>query len=214
MRYIEGVDGKRAPGGERLIKRYHNRKLYDAAARRYVTLEELAALVAGGQEVRVLDQKSGEDLTALVLAQVVLEGVRQQTARIPRQILVQLIRLGAGRPAAEGPWPGPREAAARAHEEAERIVGDLIARGRLSLEEALAVRQDIAGAVYGLVEDAQAGILARVQRFFAPRGPDALVGLKRRLHELEGLLEAPRRRAGGKAGPGKGTAPAPRTGRN
>ena len=68
----------------RLIRRYENRKLYDPAARRYVTLDDLAATVSAGEEVQVLDQKSGEDLTNLVLAQVVLEGVKEKTAQIPR----------------------------------------------------------------------------------------------------------------------------------
>src|SRR5258708_13405029 len=87
------MEGK---GAARVIKRYQNRKLYDPATRRYVTLEELGAWVAAGQEVQVQDQKSGQDLTTLSLAQVMLEGIKQSTARIPRQVLARVIRLGSG----------------------------------------------------------------------------------------------------------------------
>ena len=56
---------KETAAGERVIKRYENRKLYDPQARRYVTLEGLGELVARGEDVRVVDQKTGEDLTTV-----------------------------------------------------------------------------------------------------------------------------------------------------
>ncbi len=77
----------------RRIKRYGNRKLYDLDAKRYVTLEELAAMVASGLDIEVIDQRTGEDLTSLTLVQVLLEGLKEKTARIPRQVLVRLVRL-------------------------------------------------------------------------------------------------------------------------
>ncbi|HEY7511326.1 MAG TPA: polyhydroxyalkanoate synthesis regulator DNA-binding domain-containing protein, partial [Vicinamibacteria bacterium] len=80
----------------RVVRRYGNRKLYDTHARRYVTLDGLRLLVASGHDVEVVDQATGEDLTSLTLAQVILEGVRERTARIPRQVLAAIVRLGAG----------------------------------------------------------------------------------------------------------------------
>lgn len=111
----------------RLIKRYDNRKLYDAGARRYVTIEDIARLITAGAEVEVQDQRSGDDITSVVLAQVILDGVRERTDSIPRQVLTRLIRLGAGPAAAWAEWDGPQEAAARARAEAERIAGDIAA---------------------------------------------------------------------------------------
>ena len=67
-----------------------------------MTLEDLARLVADGQEVEVVDQKTGEDLTSLTLAQVLLEGVKQGASRIPRQVLTRLIRIAAGPASAWG----------------------------------------------------------------------------------------------------------------
>jgi polyhydroxyalkanoate synthesis repressor PhaR len=162
LRYLLGVD-KAAPAAERVIKRYDNRKLYDPQARRYVTLGDLAGMVAGGLEVRVLDQRTGEDLTAAVLAQVILEGIKEHTASIPRQVLSRLIRLGVKGAERWGRWMGPQEAAARARSEAERIVEGLIARGRLTLEEALGLRQEIASTVQRLVTEAQQGLEERIR---------------------------------------------------
>ena len=110
------------PAAERVIRRYDNRKLYDAQARRYVTLEELARLVAAGTEVRVVEQRTGEDITTVVLAQVVLEGIKQRTANIPHQVLSRLIRLGSSRTGGLAEWLDPQEASTRARHEAERIV--------------------------------------------------------------------------------------------
>lgn len=155
----------------RRIKRYGNRKLYDLDGKRYVTLEDVAAMVASGQDIEVVDQRTGEDLTSLTLAQVLLEGLKEKTARIPRQVLVRLVRLAAGPASAFGDWPAPHEAATRAREEVEKVVGSLLSRGRLSLEEALALRQDVARSVHGIVADAQAGIEGRIRGLFEALTP-------------------------------------------
>jgi polyhydroxyalkanoate synthesis repressor PhaR len=166
-----------------VIKRYENRKLYDPQARAYVTLADLSRMVARGGEIHVVDQKTGEDLTTLVLAQVVLEGVKERTADIPRQVLSRLIRLAA-RPAAA--WAEPaHEAATRARAEAERIAAGLIAKGRLTLDEALAVRQEIASSVHRLVADAQHGIESRFRGLF-----EAADGPGRKLRTLGEKLDA------------------------
>ena len=153
-----------ASSAERTIRRYDNRKLYDAEARRYVTLEELSRLIGEGTDVRVVEQRTGEDITTMVLAQVVLEGIKQRTATIPHHVLSRLIRLGAGKAGAVTEWLDPHEASARARHEAERIVSGLVTRGRLTLDEALALRQDIAGSAQRLVAEAQAGVQARLRR--------------------------------------------------
>lgn len=147
----------------RAIRRYGNRKLYDPAARRYVTLDDVARIVAGGEEVQVLDQKTGEDLTTLTLAQVLLEGVKQGVTPIPHQVLVRLIRLAAAPAPAWGEWPEPRDAAGRARQEAERIVSRVLSRGRLSLDDAVSLRQDLGQMVHRLVTEAQSGVESRLR---------------------------------------------------
>jgi polyhydroxyalkanoate synthesis repressor PhaR len=202
VRYLVGMPGRTAPSPPRLVKRYENRKLYDAAEKRYVTLDGLAGLISRGEDVRVVDQASGEDVTALTLAQVILDGLKQRTARIPREVLARLVRLATRPGTAWGDWVGPREAAARARQEAERIAGRLLARGRLTLEEALALRREIGEAVHGIVNDAQAGLETRIRSLLAPSEAGvggSLHALKDRLGTLEAYLEnppKPARRAG------------------
>jgi polyhydroxyalkanoate synthesis repressor PhaR len=184
----------RAADPPRLVKRYGNRKLYDPARRAYVTLEELGALVASGGEIEVLDQRTGEDLTNLVLAQVLLEGLRRSTSRVPRQVLTRLVRLAAGPSLRWGEWPDPPQVAAKAWEEAERIVGGLLARGRLSLEDALALREELGRVVHRLVTEAQSGMEARF-RALLHRGDDgagrSMDALRSRLDAFEAYLDTP-----------------------
>ena len=60
--------GRKPEGnGGRVIKRYPNRKLYDTAESRYITLNEIAALLREGHEVSVFDSRTGEDITSLLL---------------------------------------------------------------------------------------------------------------------------------------------------
>jgi polyhydroxyalkanoate synthesis repressor PhaR len=75
------------------IKKYSNRRLYDSEESRYITLEELAARIRQGDEVRVVDAASGRDLTQVTLAQIVLES-RGAGRLLPVPLLVQMIRMG------------------------------------------------------------------------------------------------------------------------
>ena len=76
-----------------IVKKYGNRRLYDTSDSRYITLEELAAKVRAGEDVRVVDAKSNEDLTAATLTQILVEG-RGAARLLPAPLLVQLVRLG------------------------------------------------------------------------------------------------------------------------
>lgn len=76
-----------------LIKKYGNRRLYDTARSRYITLEELADIVRREEGVRVVDARTGEDLTTSTLAQIIVEG-RGAARLLPLPLLVQLIRMG------------------------------------------------------------------------------------------------------------------------
>ena len=76
-----------------LIKKYGNRRLYDTRASRYITLEELEAVIRGGDDVRVIDAKTFDDLTQATLAQIILEG-RRAARLLPVPLLLQLIRMG------------------------------------------------------------------------------------------------------------------------
>ncbi len=77
-----------------VIKRYSNRKLYDTQESRYVTLEEIEELIRGGKEIAVVDAATGEDLTSVTLAQIILENERTRRAALPSAFLHQLIKHG------------------------------------------------------------------------------------------------------------------------
>ncbi|HXO22220.1 MAG TPA: polyhydroxyalkanoate synthesis regulator DNA-binding domain-containing protein [Thermoanaerobaculia bacterium] len=78
----------------RLIKRYESRKLYDTEESRYVSLEEIAAWVRQGQEVRVVDNATGADVTSQTLTQIILDEGRRGTAFLPSELLHELVRMG------------------------------------------------------------------------------------------------------------------------
>jgi polyhydroxyalkanoate synthesis repressor PhaR len=80
-----------------LIKRYPNRKLYDTEAKQYITLEGIAELIRQGKEIKVVDNASGEDLTAQTLTQVIAELEKQPGGFLPRTILAGLIQTGGER---------------------------------------------------------------------------------------------------------------------
>ena len=87
----------------RLIKRYGggSRKLYDTEESRYVSLDEIALWIREGQELRVVDSGSHEDVTAQTLAQIIYEDHKRGVSFLPSEFLHDVIRRG-GRAIQEG----------------------------------------------------------------------------------------------------------------
>jgi polyhydroxyalkanoate synthesis repressor PhaR len=81
----------------RLIKRYggSSRKLYDTEESRYVALEDLSNWIRAGQELKVVDNASGEDVTAQALAQSIYEDHKRGNALLSGDFLHQVIRRGS-----------------------------------------------------------------------------------------------------------------------
>lgn len=73
------------------IKRYANRKLYDTERSCYVTLEDISAMIKAGEEVKVIDNKNGDDLTSVTLAQIIFE-TEKKKGFMPIGLLQNLIR--------------------------------------------------------------------------------------------------------------------------
>jgi polyhydroxyalkanoate synthesis repressor PhaR len=78
----------------RLIKRYGSRKLYDTEESRYVALEEIGDWVRRGQQVQVVDNTTGDDVTAQTLALVIVEEGRRGSSFFTSDLLHDLIRRG------------------------------------------------------------------------------------------------------------------------
>lgn len=75
-----------------VVKKYSNRRLYDTAESRYITLDELADKVRQGTDVQVVDAKKGEDLTQATLTQIIIDS-RGAAKLLPVPLLTQLIRM-------------------------------------------------------------------------------------------------------------------------
>lgn len=75
-----------------LVKKYSNRRLYDTESSRYITLEELANKIQAGSDARVIDAKTGADLTQVTLTQIILES-RRGALLLPVPLLFSLIRM-------------------------------------------------------------------------------------------------------------------------
>ena len=80
----------------RLIKRYGggSRKLYDTEESRYISLDEVGGWIRAGQELRVVDNETGDDVTAQTLAQIIYEGEKRGVSFLPVELFHEVIRRG------------------------------------------------------------------------------------------------------------------------
>jgi hypothetical protein len=146
---------------------------------------------------------------------VILELIKERASSIPRQVLAGLIRWGTKPVEVWKGLLGPQDVASRARAEVERIVSGLLGRGRLTLDEALALRQDVTASVQRIVSDAQHGLELRVRGLFEREQRNggvhpSLHGLKERLLSFESLLEEPEDEAAPSREAKAGTAKGPR----
>jgi polyhydroxyalkanoate synthesis repressor PhaR len=80
----------------KIIKRYQNRKLYDTHESSYVTLDEIAKMIKSGEDLRVIDNKTKNDITAATLTQLLYESERKAKTQPSVDLLKEIIRHGDG----------------------------------------------------------------------------------------------------------------------
>jgi polyhydroxyalkanoate synthesis repressor PhaR len=80
----------------KVIKRYQNRKLYDTHQSCYVTLEEISQMIKSGDDLRVIDNKTKNDITQATLTQLLYETERKASNPVPVELLKEIIRKGDG----------------------------------------------------------------------------------------------------------------------
>jgi polyhydroxyalkanoate synthesis repressor PhaR len=78
----------------RLIKRYANRKMYDTTASRYVTLDGITDLIRSGEDLHIIDNDTGEDLTAVTFAQIIFEEEKRKQGLLELPALRWIIQQG------------------------------------------------------------------------------------------------------------------------
>src|ERR1700749_3929821 len=79
----------------RIIKRYANRKLYDTEHSRYVTLDQISEMIRNGDDVKIVDNKTKEDLTTVTLAQINFEEEKKQRSFLPLGAMRNIIQNGS-----------------------------------------------------------------------------------------------------------------------
>ncbi len=80
-----------------IIKRYRNRKLYNTQSKRYITLEEIEQIIKQQEEIKVIDNDSGNDITATTLAQIIFDLEKNNTGVLPVDLLFSLVQSGGKR---------------------------------------------------------------------------------------------------------------------
>ncbi|HOG06541.1 MAG: hypothetical protein M0P04_03185 [Syntrophales bacterium] len=76
------------------LKKYTNRRLYDTERSAYVTLDDVLQVIRQGRRVEVVDAKTGEDVTAFTLTQIILEESRKKNSLLPVPLLHLIIQYG------------------------------------------------------------------------------------------------------------------------
>lgn len=170
-----------------VIKRYPNRKLYDTEAKRYITLNEIAALIRSGAEVVVTDHATDEDLTAVVLTQIIFEQEKQQKGFLPKSVLTNLVRAG-------GDTLGtlrrgltlPLDLWRHVDEEIDRRVQALISKGELAREEGARLREKLLSPMFTAPE-ANASGQVELEQLLTEHGVPTREELERLYAQIEAL---------------------------
>ena len=167
-----------------VVKKYGNRRLYDTSGSRYVNLDDIAALIREGKDVKVVDAKTGQDLTRVTLTQIITEDAKEKPTGLPLELLRQLV-----------------------------VASDQARQEFIMwyLKSAFDTYQTVQDAVQNRLSEMQSAIVSPVETVkrllsgalpLQPRPADdnsELSALRGRVAELEARLKKPRRKSRGKA---------------
>lgn len=127
-----------------VIKRYSNRKLYDTERKRYITLEGIAVLVRQGEDISVVDNETSDDLTNLILSQIILEQEKQKSGYIPKSILTALVKASDTTvDTLRKKLNQSVDYIRQVDEEIEERIQALVDRGELAMEDGQKLRQHL-----------------------------------------------------------------------
>jgi polyhydroxyalkanoate synthesis repressor PhaR len=132
-----------------LIKKYANRKMYDIRDKRYISRDQLAELIKNGEEVAIIDNRTGEDLTSSIVSQLI--GMdskdKENDGAVSSRFLMQLLRKGGGTLTDYAKkyvslWQG---ALTMAEDEIDKLVNMLVKNKELSISEGSRLKKEIIG---------------------------------------------------------------------
>jgi polyhydroxyalkanoate synthesis repressor PhaR len=172
-----------------IIKRYNNRKLYDTSAKQYVSLDDIAVMVRTGDEVKIIDHDSGDDITTLTLFQILFEEEKRIGGLMPQVFLTRLIRSGnEAVNSLRKSISRPARSAAASDEiniEIERRILNLVTSGELSVEEGDRIQKMLI-----VVSEEELQEPESIEPEVVEPGPDPLIGqMLEQLDRLEAELE-------------------------
>lgn len=171
----------------RVIKRYSNRKLYDTTQSSYVTLDEIAEMVRAGDEVTIIDNKSGEDLTRVTLAQILFEEEKRDRRALPLHTLRMIIQSPSDLIAKlRTPVQDLRE---KTHQEVERIRERAHAQQEEIISPVRGRLQRNIDELQGLVDESVQSVVSSIPLPQVVRIEADVEGLQLRVRELEERLE-------------------------
>jgi len=129
------------------IKKYANRKMYDRTDKRYITMAQLSKLIKSGEEVSVIDNITGEDLTASIVSQLIGREKKNKDRGVSPRVLMQLLRKGGGTLSDYAKkyisfW---QNAFTMAEDEVDKLVNMLVKDKELSRSEGSKLKKEIVG---------------------------------------------------------------------
>ena len=183
----------------RTIKRYSNRKLYDTRDSRYVTLDQISDMIRQGEDVKVVDNGSKEDLTSVTLAQIIFEEEKRKKSFLPLAALRKVIQTGG---------ESLSDFVTQISSSAGRVFrrddgttiptdggadGDANAKGKDEHAEPTKIVREFFDGVQGVIDGWQRKLDANVSSALESMSPLAplqkeIQGLRERILELEGKL--------------------------
>jgi polyhydroxyalkanoate synthesis repressor PhaR len=177
----------------RQIKKYANRKFYDTEKRRYVSLSGIASLVRAGEDVQVLDNQSGNDITGEVLSQI-LRDQERQGGLLPHAVLTALVRRGTwGLEHLRGSLHTTLDALGSLEDDLDQRIDTLADKGEISLSEAQEFREELIARARERQADREERILQEIEdsliRLGVPARQD-VDALTVRLAEIEAKLDS------------------------
>ncbi len=175
----------------RIIKRYANRKLYDTQHSRYVTLDQISEMIRAGDDVKIIDNKSKEDLTSVTLAQIIFEE-EKKTSKMSLETLRDLIRYGGevAQRLVEGARGDLRGKVEAVRAVAEQQLGSLLERGVATgdrAKEIVQASQDAISTVQRRIDERVRSTLDGVTNLGEARRQ--MEEMARRIEELEKRLD-------------------------
>jgi polyhydroxyalkanoate synthesis repressor PhaR len=180
--HTEGTTEQTAGGvavEPKIIKRYTNRKLYDTVESRYVTLDEIAVMIKAGGEVKIIDNRTKEDLTSVTLAQIIFEE-EKKTSKMSLETLRALIRQGSevAQRLVEGTQEQLRGRVDAVKAAAEQRVQSLLTRGQATSDRAKELVQASQESVAALQKKVDERVRAAME------GMSSLAEVRRQLEDI------------------------------